>query len=110
MRVAERVGALVHEGEEIAFGRRLNALVERLHLAALWRNFVKGISERRGDPTTPAMLVGLTDRPWSWARVLGRRLFPDREGLAGVALELYRRDWITAELGRNARHRAVFVY
>jgi len=99
-----------HRRETIAFGRRLNALVERLHLAAVWRNFVKGISERRGDPRTPAMLLGLTDRPWSWVRVLGRRLFPDRERLAGVGLEIYRRDWITAELGRNTRHRAVFVY
>ena len=99
-----------HKRETIAFGRRANGILERLFLAAIWRNFVKGVSERKGDPTTPAMRLGLTDRPWSWSRVLGRRLFPDREGLEGVWLELYRRDWITPELPSNTRHRRVFAY
>jgi len=99
-----------HKRETIAFGRRLNAICERLFLAAIWRNFVKGVSERRNDPTTPAMLVGLTDRPWKWERVLGRRLFPDREKLGGTWLELYRRDWVTPELPSNTRHRKVYAY
>ena len=99
-----------HKRETIAFGRRLNAIVERLFLVAIWRNFVKGVSERRHDPTTPAMRLGLTDRPWRWERVLGRRLFPDREGLAGVWLDLYRRDWITPDLPSNTRHRRPFTY
>ena len=99
-----------HKRETIAFGRRLNAIVERLFLVAIWRNFVKGVSERRGDRTTPAMRLGLTDRPWKWERVLGRRLFPDREKLAGVWLELYGRDWPTPELPSNTRHRKVFNF
>jgi transposase-like protein len=99
-----------HKRETIAFGRRLNAIVERLFLVAIWRNFVKGVSERRNDSTTPAMRLGLTDRPWKWERVLGRRLFPDREKLAGIWLELYRRDWTTPELPCNTRHRRVFAY
>jgi transposase-like protein len=98
-----------HKRETIAFGRRLNAILERLFLTAIWRNFVKGVSERKRDPTTPAMRLGLTDRPWSWERVLGRRLFPDREKLAGVWRELYRRDWTTPELPSNARHRKAFA-
>jgi hypothetical protein len=56
------------------------------------------------------MRVGLTDRPWTWERVLGRRLFPVREKLSGTWLELYRRDWTTPELGSNTRHRKVFAY
>jgi len=99
-----------HRRETIAFGRRLNAIVERLFVAVIWRNFVKGVSERKGDRTTPAMRLGLTDRPWTWERVLGWRLFPDREKLDGIWLELYRRDWITAELPSNTRHRRVFAY
>ena len=99
-----------HKRETIAFGRRLNGIVERQFLAAIWRNFVKGVSERRGDPTTPAMRVGLTDRPWTWERVLGRRLFPDGAGLQDSWHDLYYRDWITAELGPNTRHRRVFAY
>ena len=44
-----------HKRETIAFGRRLNAIVERLFLTAIWRNFVKGVSERKNDPTTPEL-------------------------------------------------------
>ena len=86
------------------------AIVERMFLTAIWRNFVKGVSERKGDRTTPAMRLGLTDRPWKWERVLGRRLFPDRERLDGIWLDLYRRDWITPELPSNTRHRRAFTY
>jgi len=99
-----------HKRETIAFGRRLNAILERLFLAAVWRNFVKGVSERRRDPTTPAMRLDLTDRPWSWTRVLARRLFPARVGLDGVWRELYRRDWISPDLPTNDRHRRLFAY
>ena len=94
-----------HRRETIAFGRRLNALMERMFLAAVWRNFVKGVSERRPDPTTPAMRLGLTDRPWPWSRVLGRRLFPDRERIPKVWRELYRRAWTTPALPVNTLHR-----
>ena len=44
-----------HRRETIAFGRRTNAILERLYLASVWRNFVKGVSERKPDETTPAM-------------------------------------------------------
>ena len=97
-----------HRRETLAFGRRLNALMERLFLAALWRNFIKGRSER-GDRTTPAMQVGLTDRPWTWQKALSRRLFPARVALAGVWRELYRRDWLTPDLPHNTRFRSRFA-
>jgi hypothetical protein len=99
-----------HRRETIAFGRRLNALAERLFLAIIWRNFVKKISERRSDPTTPAMIVGVADKPWSWSRVLARRIFPWRTPVGGSWEEIYRRDWGTAALPANTRHRAVFSY
>ena len=94
-----------HKRETIAFGRRLNAIVERLFLAAAWRNFIKGRSERRPDPATPAMRVGLADEPWTWRRLLSRRLFPERTILPGLWGELYGRDWITPVLPANLRHR-----
>ena len=97
-----------HRRETLAFGRRLNALMERLFLAAVWRNFIKGRSER-GDPTTPAMAVGLADRPWTWAQALSRRLFPGRVRLTGVWRELYRRDWPTPDLPHNTRFRSRFA-
>jgi transposase-like protein len=92
-----------HRRETIAFGRRTNAMLERLYLAAVWRNFVKGVSERKPDRTTPAMKLKLTTEPWSWRRVLARRLFPGRVLLPKSWLEVYRRAWITPG-GPNARH------
>jgi len=94
-----------HKRETIAFGRRLNAIMERLFVASVWRDFVKGRSERKPDRRTPAMWLGLTDRPWSWERVLAKRLFPERSSLPPAWIELYRRDWITPLLPVNARHR-----
>jgi len=105
-----RHSSAAHKRETIAFGRRLNAIMERLYLAAVWRNFIKVVSERKNDRTTPAMKLGLTDRPWTWKQLLGRRLFPKREGLDGSWLDLYRRDWTTPELPSNTRHRKVFAY
>ena len=99
-----------HRRETIAFGRRLNALLERLFLAAVWRNFVKKRSERRPAPVSPAMQVGLTRELWTWRRVLSRRLFPARESLSVVQRVLYTRAWITTLLPRNLRHESIHAY
>jgi hypothetical protein len=99
-----------HRRETIAFGRRLNALVERLALMAVWRNFVKRRSERRPAPVTPAMQIGLATELWDWRRVLSRRLFPARESLSPVMARLYRRDWTTPIYPRNTRHQLKHAY
>ena len=99
-----------HRRETIAFGRRLNALMERLFLTVVWRNFVKGRSERRPDPTTPAMRLGLATERWSWRRVLARRLFPARETLPPAWRDLYRRTWTTPTLPSNRAHRLRQAY
>jgi hypothetical protein len=91
--------------ETIAFSRRINATMERIHLLVIWRNFVKGRSERRPDRTTPAMRLGLTAEPWSWSRVLARRLFPDRVGAPESWMKIYRREWDQAESISYRRHR-----
>lgn len=93
-----------HRRETIAFSRRTNALLERAHLTALWRNFVKGRSERRPDRETPAMRLELARAPWTWTRVLARRLFPWRERIPPGWESVYRRDIVTPQVGRNARH------
>jgi hypothetical protein len=94
-----------HRRETIAFARRINAAVERAYLTAVWRNFIKGRSERRPDPTTPAMRLGLTDLPWNWHRVLARRLFLTRLPLPQAWRQVYRRDWDDDSAGRFTRHR-----
>lgn len=98
-----------HRRETIAFGRRTNAILERLYLASAWRNFVKGVSERKPDRTTPAMRLKLTTEPWTWRRVLARRLFPGRVRLPKSWLEVYRRGWITPG-GPNAPHQLALAY
>ena len=97
--------SLAHQRREtIAFGRRLNAVMERLFLAAVWRNFVKRRSERRPRSRTPATHLKLADAPWSWTRVFSRRLFFNRERPPEPWPTLYRRLWITPVLPSNSRH------
>ena len=82
-----------HKRETIAFGRRLESILGRAHLIAVWKNFIKGRSERKPDRSTPAMKIGLADRRWHWERVLSRRLFRLRSPASPAALKLYRKQW-----------------
>ena len=93
-----------HRRETIAFGRRSNAVLERIALIVVWRNFVKRVSERRNDPETPAMRSGVAARVWSWGDVLARRRFPGRVRLPEGWGKIYRRGWITPAAGRNCAH------
>ena len=99
-----------HKRETIAFGRRLNALVERAYVFVVWRNFVKSFKEGKPDGTSPAVRLGLTRGRWTWAHVLACRRFPDRVGIAGIDRTLYDRRWTTAVLGPNTRHRLKLAY
>jgi hypothetical protein len=102
---AERRGATARRRREtIAFGRRLNAVLERLFLAAVWRNFVKRRSERLPRSGTPAMRLGLAHDRWDWRRVLSRRIFPARTPTPPTWALLYRRMWTTPLYPRNSRH------
>ena len=82
-----------HKRETIAFGRRLESILGRAHLMAVWKNFIKSRSERRPDKTTPAMRLGLTDTRWRFERLLSRRLFPHREPMTKTASKIYRKSW-----------------
>ncbi len=70
-----------HRRETIAFGRRHNAVLERLFVFTVWRNLVKVRSERTSSSPTPAMSLGLASEPWTWEKVLARRLFFWRESV-----------------------------
>jgi hypothetical protein len=99
-----------HRRETIAFGRRVNAVLERIFLTSVWRNFVKGRSERKPDRSTPAMALGLTTEPWAWSRVFAQRLFVKRIRPSDAWMKIYRRDWITPAVGRNQRHSLANAY
>jgi hypothetical protein len=99
-----------HRRETIAFGRRLNALILRIYGVAVWRNVVKRRSERRAADTTPAMMLGLTDRRWTWRQVFAWRQFPDRYRLDPIERELYEQRWESPVLPANARHTLRLAY
>ena len=94
-----------HKRETIAFGRRLESIVGRAQLIAVWKNFIKCRSERRPDRSTPAMKLKLTESRWRWERLFTRRLFVDRAGLSGAAELVYRKRW-TKSLPELARKHA----
>ena len=96
--------------ETLAFGRRLNAIMERLFLTAVWRNFVKPLSENRPQRGTPAMQLHLAREPWDWKRVLARRLFPGRQELPALWQVWYERTWPTPVLPRITNHRLKHAY
>jgi hypothetical protein len=82
-----------HKRETISFGRRIESILGRANLVAVWKNFIKSRSERKPDRTTPAMQLGLTDSRWRWEWVLSRRLFPARVKPSDSALKLYGKRW-----------------
>jgi len=95
-----------HKRKTIAFGRRLESIVGRLHLIAVWKNFIKGRSERRPDRSTPAMRIGLTDTPWWWERMLSRRLFPARVPISPFLRSLYEKRWSAGSPALERAHAA----
>ena len=95
-----------HKRETIAFGRRLESIIGRAHLLAVWKNFIKARSERAPDRTTPAMRLGITDERWRFERILARRLFPHREPVSESALRVYQKRWTKALPKLDRRHAA----
>ena len=95
-----------HKRETISFGRRLESVLGRAHLMAVWKNFIKARSERVPDRTTPAMRLGLTDGPWPWERLLTRRLFPLREPVSPSGRKLYEKRWTPRLPALALRHAA----
>jgi transposase-like protein len=92
-----------HKRETIAFAKRHQAVLERGAWLILWQNFAKQFSERRGLGT-PAMRLGLRDRPIPIAELLVRRLFPERVQLPGAWARYYRGEIPTRYLRNERRH------
>ena len=80
-----------HHRETLAFGKRGEAVMERMAILATLRNLIQGVSERKNDETTPAMRLELTKRPWVWDEVLAERRFPTRIRLSASAAEVFGR-------------------
>jgi hypothetical protein len=56
------------------------------------------------------MSAGLATDPWSWRRVLSRRLFPARTPTPATWAHLYRRLWITPLFVNNSRHQLIRAF
>jgi hypothetical protein len=93
-----------HKRETIAFGRRLESIIGRASLMAVWKNFIKARSERKPDRTTPAMKLGLTETRWRFERILARRLFTHRERVSKSARRVYQKRWTTSLPRFDRRH------
>jgi hypothetical protein len=92
--------------ETIAFSRRRQAMLERLAVFQVWRNFIKRRSEREPDGPTPAMVVRAAKRPLRVPDVLRGRLFPSRVKPSRRLLEYYERRVATRQI-RNGREHAL---
>jgi hypothetical protein len=79
-------------------------VVERAAWLLLWQNFAKPFSERHGGGT-PAMRIGLRDRPVALPELLGARLFTQRVGLPPVWERYYRGEVPTRTIPNERRHR-----
>jgi transposase-like protein len=92
-----------HKRETIAFSKRHQAVVERAAWLILWQNFAKPFSERHGGGT-PAMRLGLRERPVPIRELLRERLFPARVELPDEWARYYRREIRTTRFARERRH------
>jgi len=93
-----------HKRETIAFSKRHQSVVERAAWLIAWQNFAKPFSERRGGGT-PAMRLGLKDRPVPIRDILRQRLFPRRVSLPPEWARYYRGEVVTRYLKNERRHR-----
>ena len=94
-----------HKRETIAFSKRHQAVVERAALLLVWQNFSKPFSERRGLGT-PAMRLGLKDRPIPLREILRWRLFPERVRLPAEWARYHAGEVLTRYLKNERRHRS----
>lgn len=94
-----------HKRETIAWSKRRWSSALRLAVLQVWRNYLKGTSEKERDSPTPAQVLGLTSRRLGADTVLARRLFPSRISLPIRLLRYYRGEVRTRRISNNRTHR-----
>ena len=93
-----------HKRETIAFSKLNQGSIARAAWLLLWQNFSKQFSERRGGGT-PAMRLGLTERPIPVRELLRERLFPTRVELPQEWARYYWDEVPTRLIPNARRHR-----
>ena len=99
-----------HKRETIAWSKRRQACADRLAIFLVWRNYMKGRSEKASQSPTPAMERGMMDHPLSVEELLFRRIFRSHVGLPPRWSEYYRRAVRTQALVRQRGHELKYAY
>ncbi len=99
-----------HKRETIAWSKRRQASAERLAILLVWRNYVKGISEKQRGSPTPAMLRGMVGRALQLPEVLAGRIFRTLMKLPERWARYYDRDVLTRAFRKQRRHELKYAY
>jgi hypothetical protein len=97
-----------HKRETIAFSKRRQGLLYRIAVWAVWRNYMKPISERRGGPT-PAQMLEIRQEPLLIRQLFARRLFPSQIPLPGRLKSYYYGRVRTRRIGPATEHRCRYA-
>ena len=92
-----------HKRETIAFSKRHQGAIGRAAWLIAWQNFTKPFSERHGGGT-PAMRLGLCDRPIPVPELLQERLFESRVQLPEEWRRYYYGEVRTRRIRNEQRH------
>jgi transposase-like protein len=99
-----RHGEANHRRETWAWAKRRGMTALRIAVFLVWRNYIRR-RWKKGSRSTPAMQIGLTDRPLKVEEIIGTRLFVARVGLKGRWAQYYWGLVQTPALGVNRMHR-----
>lgn len=99
-----------HKRETIAWSKRRQCSCERLAILLVWRNYIKGVSEKVKSSPTPAMLRGLLQQPLRFAEIFRARLFPARVDLPQRWSEYYSKRIMTRALSKNRQHALKYAF
>ena len=104
-----RHSTAAHKRETIAWAKRRQASIEKLTILQVWRNYMKRRWEK-SERRTPAMILGLANRPWRMRDLLKERLFFDKAELSACWERYYRREVPTAALRINRTHQLRYAF
>jgi transposase-like protein len=104
-----RHSTAAHKRETIAWAKRRQASIEKLTIFQVWRNYMKRRWEK-SERRTPAMVLGLANRPWRMRDLLKERLFFARVKMSSCWERYYRREVSTAALRINRTHHLRYAF
>ena len=104
-----RHSTAAHKRETIAWAKRRQASIEKLTIFQVWRNYMKKRWEK-SERDTPAMILGLANRPWRLRDLLKERQFFHRTELSSCWERYYRREVQTAALPVNRTHQLRYAF